>query len=321
LELQQTKEKGVMFMENENEIKRGVYFLGNNFVHELAIAWLNSFRRFNPDIPLCFIPFDDDCSKIISLKEQYQFTIFNNQSSLETCDAISLKFHEKVHGAYRKFVAWEGEFDEFIYIDVDTLVMCDVSFAYRFLDTNDFVVSDSNKPELREWVWKESIYSADVLTNEQIEYAANTGFVMSKKGLLTIDKVWDKLKDALPLAKHMQLLCQEQPFLVYLIITSGRPYTSLWSISVQTGDETLPLEMYAGFKGGVIKRDSVSLAWRKNPVLMVHWPGLWRLGRTEKMMMKLLHFAGFRKLADRNVRRFFMPYKKLWNYYRYLGQR
>jgi nucleoside-diphosphate-sugar epimerase len=96
------------------------------------------------------------------------FTIFDDQSLLARCDEISRKIHDHIIGNYRKFVAWNGPFDQFIYIDSDSVVTLDVSFAYEFLEDHAFVFSHSDAPYLKRFVWKKSIDAAGVLTQEQI---------------------------------------------------------------------------------------------------------------------------------------------------------
>jgi len=44
----------------------------------LTLAFLNSFRAFNPSIPPCFIPYNDACSRIWALREKYQFDLFED---------------------------------------------------------------------------------------------------------------------------------------------------------------------------------------------------------------------------------------------------
>ncbi|MEP7095320.1 MAG: hypothetical protein ABI793_14760, partial [Flavobacterium sp.] len=107
---------------------QGVYFLANNKVLEMATAFLNSFRTHNKDISLCLIPYNNEFDQVKAMKDTYNFSIFDNEELLKICDDISLKFHGNVVGAYRKLVAWEGEFEQFIYIDIDTVVLDNLSF-------------------------------------------------------------------------------------------------------------------------------------------------------------------------------------------------
>ena len=169
--------------------KRGVYFLANNYVIDFAIAFLNSFRSYNPDIPLCLIPYDSNYDKIAALYEKFNFTIFNDEKVINACDDISSLFPSSISGGFRKLAMWEGPFDEFIYIDVDTVVLSNLDFVFNILLAFDFITSHSSIPVIRKWVWKDSIYTASILNEEQINYAANTGFIISHKKALSIDSI------------------------------------------------------------------------------------------------------------------------------------
>ena len=84
-------------------------------------------------------------------------------------------------------------------------------------------------PQTRSWVWKDSVYATGALTNRQISYAANTGFLASRR-----DACGAQVQTRLPgagAAQHMELLCCEQPLLNYLIVTSGKHYASLFTIA------------------------------------------------------------------------------------------
>lgn len=272
-------------------LRRGVYFLANDRVINLAIAFLNSFRSRNPTFPLCLIPFNDRVDCLLRLQAHFVFSVWRDQSMLRCCDQISTQFHNRVAGLYRKLAIWGGDYDEFLYIDCDTVVLENVEFAFPFLSDFGFVTSHSNLPHLRKLVWKDSIYSTGKLDNNQIDFAANTGFIASKKGCLTNEYVVARTQDARELLPHMALVCGEQPFLNYLIVTSGLPYTSLLSIRRAKGFD-IPLERWAGDPLGPINRGRVSPC--DGRVLLVHWAGL-------------SHLAGHET----------MPHKKLWNFYRY----
>ena len=58
-------------------------------------------------------------------------------------------------GQYRKLAAWFGAYDEFIYVDCDVIVLSEFSLIYDFLREFDVIVSHSNIPSIRKWVWKD----------------------------------------------------------------------------------------------------------------------------------------------------------------------
>lgn len=143
---------------------KGVYFLANDDVYDLALAFLNSFRRHNSQTNACLIPFDGNIERLAELSEVHRFTIFSRQDVLERCDEISRSFHGSPAGHYRKLAAWEGPYDDFIYIDVDTIVLADVEQFFHFLAEFGFVASHARMKGLQRWVWKESIASTGLLS-------------------------------------------------------------------------------------------------------------------------------------------------------------
>jgi hypothetical protein len=265
------------------DVKRGVYFLAHDGVIDLVIAFLNSFRRFNPTLSLCLIPFNEEVSEISRLREEYDFLVYNGPEYLIHCDEISRSFFSTPCGQFRKLAAWEGLFDEFIYVDIDTVVQHPFDFCFDYLELYGFVTSHSNLGGIRKWVWRDSIYSADSgLSEAQIAYSANTGFIVSRRGLLSRNVVSQRVTKGAQLAEHMELQCTEQPFLNYLIVTSGVPYTSLLSISRQTGSHDIPLERWAGKSLGKIDSGKIIREEGDSEVLIVHWAGEWQSGRHER---------------------------------------
>jgi hypothetical protein len=276
--------------------QRGAYFLADDGILDMAIAFLNSFRTYNPSIALCLIPYADDVKQLASLRQQYNFTIWSDVATLQWCDEISRSFHGCTVGQYRKLAIWEGPFDQFVYIDSDTVVLHSIDFALRYLDRFDFLTSHSDMPQIRSWVWKDSVYATGALTNRQISYAANTGFLVSRRECLSHAQVQSRLPGALALAHHMELLCCEQPLLNYLIVTSGLRYASLYTIARTAGAWlSIPMELWAG-RPSVVVRDGRIIHPRKT-VLMMHWAGEWERARDERRQI---------------------PYYDLWSYYRHL---
>jgi hypothetical protein len=299
--------------------KRGVYFIANNRVLDLSIAFLNSFRKYNPNISLCLIPYDNNYDKILALQEVYRFDVFENPTLLQECDAISIKFHNSIQGSYRKLAMWDGIFEEFIYIDVDTLVLDNIDFCFQYLDKYSCITSHSNIQNIRKFVWKDSIYSSDHLSEEQIAFAANTGFIVSKKGFFDMQWIKNNTHKALSVKEHMELFCQEQPFLNYLIVTSGKPYTSLFVLSSTLGNNSdIKLEFWAGQKGGKII-NGIFYFNNMNSFFLLHWAGKWQPRKIDWIIYRFLSFMHFIDSNRIPKLYIFMPYKKIWNYYRKLS--
>jgi hypothetical protein len=300
---------------------RGIYFLSENRIFDLTIAFLNSFRKYNPDIPLCLIPAGGNILRLKQLQKKYNFSIYSNRELFNLLDEIGASFHGRVFGQYRKLVMWEGDFDEFIYIDTDTVVLANIDFAFRFLSEYEFITSHSNIPNIIKFVWKDSIFNTGQLTAEQVSFAANTGFIVSKKGALTLENIKSKVEGALMLSLHMEPSCKEQPFLNYLIVTSGKRYTSLFVLAAKNKfpPETM-LEYWAGTKGGMVKDGQIVFGGGRPKVLLVHWAGKLQPTTLDRIIFFILRILHIKKKDDEPAIRFFMPYKKLWRYYRFMHE-
>ncbi len=255
--------------------RRGAYFLANDHVADLALAFLNSFRSYNPDLALCLIPFDDDIDTLLSLQSRFGFTVWADRHSLVRCDEISHRIHGFVAGHYRKLAMWDGPFGEFAYIDTDTVVMANLSFTFPLLKQYAFITSHSDIPDIQRFVWKETAQLAGHLSERQIAFSANTGFIVSKAGEIRLASVASGLDKALQLRPCMELTSMEQPLLNYLIVTSGRPYTSLRQLNRENPWAHFPEERWAGGPVGLVRNGQV--VYPPHPrVLLVHWAGHWR---------------------------------------------
>lgn len=293
---------------------KGVYFVANDAIYELAVAFLKSFRIHNPSARLCLIPYDDHVQRLAQLAETYNFSFFADATLFARCADISRCIHGgKVFGHYRKLAAWHGPFDEFVYIDTDTVVTSGVAFVYELLKEHSFVFSNSDFPDTRRWVWRDTIYAAGALTERQIAFAANTGFFCSTKAALSIDAAERMLPGALALLEHMELLCIEQPFLNYLVVTSGKSFNSISNLLVEKCARHYPVEKWGGEKFKLLRMENCCTP--QHNVLLVHWAGQWQPTERERRCYDLLRKLGYK--GSLPTMRLFMRNRRLWRYYRH----
>jgi hypothetical protein len=275
---------------------RGVFFLANDTMFDQAVAFLASFRRYNQSIPLMLIPFDDSAEMLKSIRTEYDFSVWNDAKTLLRCDRLSASIKGKVFGHYRKFAAWEGPFDEFIYVDVDTVILEPVNSVFEFLREYDFLASHSNIASLRKWVWKDSMVPDVHLTHNQIAYSANSGFICSKMGALTLDGAFAASTRRPEILEHLATELIDQPFLNFYVVTSGISYSSLYFIFLKNRKSDIPLERWGGNDLGPSVDGRLLHPWFPR-TLLVHWAGEWRKAKVEG-----------RKLQN----------YELWNFYRSL---
>lgn len=294
-------------------MSRGLYFLANDATYDLAIAFLASFRSLEPDTEIAMIPFDDNTRKIKGLCSRYNFSVFSNPSLFAKCDRVSQVYHGKTLGHYRKLAMWDGPFNEFIYIDIDTVVLSPLSFAFKFLNEYDFVTSHSNIAGSRQFVWKESASGTGLLSAAEFEYAASTGFVASRKGQIDLNRLERLAEEGQALKSHMATTCAEQPFLNYAMVRSSRRYTSLFCLALARPEENIPHESWGADKNWTIAvRGNSYYGGKLTPVLFVHWAGEWAPIGWEKKIYDLLRKLGLRDLP---VVRRNMAKKEVWQHF------
>ncbi len=266
-------------------MRRGLYFLADDAVFDWVSAFLASLRRVEPSLPVCLVPFSEHVGKVAALGRHFDFSVFPDLNLLEAADAIGRRFFPGGRGEFRKLALWEGPFDEFVYIDVDTILLRPVTPLLALLQCHDVVFSSSHVPGARRWTWRDSIEAAGLLPASMVESAANTGFFLSRAGRLALSDLIGLLAGIGPLVQHMELRCKEQPFLNYAIAALELKATSLYHLRHASGYFHLPQECWAGDEGwsgirqGCSRHEGVPI-----DVLFVHWAGLGRGGTARDVM-------------------------------------
>lgn len=145
---------------------QGIYTLANDVVYDQLVALLNSIEaNVNPNIPVCVIPYDERIDRVKQeLHSRPNVTLFENQDSIQRWE----EFAHQVWTAHprtsqtrlsrpkwyqghlqRKFAAFDGLFDKFVFYDADSLAMKPLNDVFEKLDNYHFVFDDWEhvKPE------------------------------------------------------------------------------------------------------------------------------------------------------------------------------
>jgi hypothetical protein len=141
--------------------KFGIYTLGNDGVYDQVIALVNSIERnVGGNVPICIIPFNQQTQRLRrSLAARPQVSFFDNMASIarwedfakavwaEHPQSQTVNFR-KIPKWYnqcqllRKMAAFDGEFDQFVFYDADSLAMQPLDRLLVQLQTHDFVFDD-----------------------------------------------------------------------------------------------------------------------------------------------------------------------------------
>lgn len=137
----------------------GIYTLANDHVYDQLVALLNSIEvNIGVDIPVCIIPFDHQLERVKKeISSRPNVSLFTDWDAIHRWEnfaqdviaahpkAIATHFNHprwyKGH-LHRKFAAFDGEFDKFVFFDGDSLAMKPIDDIFGKLDRYDFVFDD-----------------------------------------------------------------------------------------------------------------------------------------------------------------------------------
>jgi hypothetical protein len=145
----------------------GICTLGNDRVYDQLVALINSIEAWaGPEMPICIYPYDDRLDHIQHLVAQRpQVQLYDDRVSLQRWDAVvealwathpsataqwqaagSSGIHRM--GTHRRYCAFDGPFDRFLYMDADTLLLSSPEVAFTALEQYDWVTYDFQHKDL-----------------------------------------------------------------------------------------------------------------------------------------------------------------------------
>jgi hypothetical protein len=105
----------------------GVYVLANDAVHAWTTSYVNSFRQYNPSLPLCLIPFDDNCARVAQRVEAAGGSVLDRPDAFRRLDrmgeALEAGFTPYGKHWFRRFAAFDGPFERFMYLDTRVVIL------------------------------------------------------------------------------------------------------------------------------------------------------------------------------------------------------
>ena len=214
-------------MKDPNRSRRlGVYVLANDAVHDWLVAFLESYRAHNPDLPLALIPYDDRLDRVRALADSYQFEVIND-ASLIRLDELGRSFAGDDSPGwvrmFRKFFVFWGPFEYGLYLDCDIIVLDDLKqLLDAFVESSwDFCFFDQTD----EYVYNSEAF---ILKMKQ-EYSArlfNAGYWGARRGLFSLGALQELAGPARAVQDQLYVGI-DQSFLNYSIHVSHRPYGGL----------------------------------------------------------------------------------------------
>lgn len=226
----------------------GICTLANDYVFDQLVALLNSIEAvYGDQMPVCIYPYDDRLERTRALlQSRPQVQIYADQTSIAAWDqwvravwdicptaravwdqAGSSGYHRV--GTHRRYGAFDGPFDRFVYMDADTLLLQPLDTVFAALEESDFVTYDYQHKDLSHVYEITAPALQDIFTPTQLQTQIFcSGFYGSKRGLFPPTQR-DQLLTQLAAgdAAILYPMAPDQTLLNYMVMRSHIAYQNL----------------------------------------------------------------------------------------------
>jgi hypothetical protein len=220
----------------------GICTLANDRVGNQLIALLNSIKAIlGKDTPVCVYPYDDNTQEIArEIAKRPNVQLFSDRGIMDKWDnfacaawdthptakerwlkAGSPNYHR--FGTHRRYCAFHGPFERFLYMDADTLVMGSVDFLFAHLNAADCVVYDFQHKDPTHVYEVSSPKLLEIFPENRIKQEIFcSGLFASKKELFSDNQLdWLLQQLAAGEAEIVYPMAVDQPLLNYMMMRSG----------------------------------------------------------------------------------------------------
>jgi len=226
----------------------GICTLANDRIYDQLIALLNSIEvNGGKDLPVCVYPYDDNIERIrAEIAQRPNVQLFDNRDVIDLWDNFAksawephptakerwLKAGSKGYhrfGTHRRYCAFDGPFDRFIYMDGDTLLMSPLDQVFAQLDNYDCVVYDFQHKDITHVYEVTSPKLLEIFSQERLNQEIFcSGFYGSKKGLFDEERrnwLIEQLRAGE--AEIVYPMAVDQPLLNYMMMRSNCAISNL----------------------------------------------------------------------------------------------
>jgi hypothetical protein len=183
-------------------MQEGIYILANDVVFDQLIALVNSIRaNSGKPYPICVIPYDNRLEKTAAfIQENADIFLLEDAPLIEKWESFATQIWE-LHpsametwqergvigvnrmGMHRRFCAFEGPFERYMYLDADTLVLGNLDVIFSALNHYDWVVYDFQYKDISHVFNAQAAALNQVFSAEQLNSIFCAGMYASKRGI------------------------------------------------------------------------------------------------------------------------------------------
>lgn len=254
---------------------RGVVTLANDRVVDWLIALVSSLRDTNPTLPIVALPFDDRVNRVREICAHMDIKLWEPADLLRECDEIARLILPEQDpefdrtGAFRRLCAFEGPFDNFLYLDADTLVLSRLDDLFDVYEDADEEIIFTDLAD--GWSFLPSQRREQLLAQGAREWSSGAFF--SRRSLTYVSDFAEASRLRLP--PDLSILrtdVGEQPFLNWYIATT--PVTAGYLPDRIDAAPTWAFQPTTTVDGELYLDDPETD--RRCKVRMLHWAGIFR---------------------------------------------
>jgi hypothetical protein len=260
-------------------------FLANDGFYDWTIAFLESFRRTNPDLPLYMIPFADDIVHLRKLAPIYGFSILD--LDLHKWDELADRLFSE-HGTrksmLRKLALFDLDGPPTIYLDTDIIVRRPLDFLAAPISAGivDFICMDHDDA----WVYKDCYKLSPKLASAK---RFSSGFFCFNPDKVNQDRAYRALIDSLELYSEVRAKgVYDQPIINFIVDMLPLKIAEAHELFTHVS----PATWYQDSKITVAGNDVVC---GDGDVLFIHWAGA-----DKKLLQKPQEEYRFKELFERH---------------------
>ena len=255
---------------------KGIYFSANDSVYDWTLAFLRSFREYNPNLTLYLIPFDSNCNAIKGLSQEFDFGIYEDSASFVELEELGAAFElgHSEYGKYwfRRYAAFWGPLDVFMYLDCRQLILADLNSVLNVIENDDvdFMYYDLAIDQVYE--------PGEVRKNFLLKKGGrgfNSGRWAARKHLFSKAELLQLGYEALNYRDQLNPRNTDQAFINYCI--DKKPNLKTVHLKEYLGHYIQ--QGWAGQKGRLYKEGKTVYWWdyggleHKKKVMLLHWAG------------------------------------------------
>jgi hypothetical protein len=261
--------------------KYGIAIIANDRVIDWLLPFLESYVATSPEIPLYIIPYDDNLTRTRKAAAAYGVEVVSLDS--RELDALARRlypFNPSHRRRLRKLLALTLPLDEVIYLDVDIIILHDLSGVFGHIERGkiEFVVSAPSTDYIYNSRYRDYDFLRDALL-------FNDGFFATSRNVLSLQDFYDVIAKE---ERTFHVVRQRgglfaQPLTNFVVHRRDLKIATLPGIIPGASAESY----YKSEKIQVRPAGPVDLAGDK--VYFCHWPGIVGLPRQRRPIDLLWH--------------------------------